>query len=111
MMPRTAIAEIAKLIGRELESAAGPIEGALATGPMLAEAGATNEIAERLFAEAHRKRPNYRMIEAYAFMLEGALGTLRLQANGGDVDAEHAIDDVRNRVDQAVGKSDVAPRC
>ena len=109
MMPRTAIAEIAKLIGRELESGAAPSEGALATGPMLAEAGATKEIAERLFAEAHRKRPNYRMIEAYAFMLEGALGTLRLQANGGDVDAEHAIDEVRNRVDQAVGKSDVAP--
>jgi hypothetical protein len=32
------------------------------------------------------------MIEAYAFMLEGALGTLRLRANGGDVGAEHAID-------------------
>jgi hypothetical protein len=109
MMPRNAIAEIAKLIGRELESGAAPSEGALATGPMLAEAGPTNEVAERLFAEAHRKRPNYHMIEAYAFMLEGALGTLRLQANGGDVDAEHAIDEVRNRVDQAVGKSDVAP--
>src|SRR5437762_2857457 len=109
MIPRTPIAEIAKLIGRELESGAAPSEGALATGPMLAEAGATKEIAERLFAEAHRKRPNYRMIEAYAFMLEGALGTLRLQANGGDVDAEHAIDDMRNRVDQAVGRSDLAP--
>jgi hypothetical protein len=49
-MPRTAIAQIAKLIGRELESGAGPSEQALATGPMLAEAGATTEIVERLLA-------------------------------------------------------------
>jgi predicted protein tyrosine phosphatase len=64
MMPKVAIAQIGKLIGRELES------GAMATGLILAEARATNEIAERLFAEAHRKRPNNRMIEAYAFMLD-----------------------------------------
>lgn len=108
-MPRIAVAQIAKLIGRELESGAGPSEGALATGPALAEAGATNEIAERLFAQAHRKRPNNRMIEAYAFMLEGALETLRLQANGGDVAAEHAINEVRNKVDQALERGAVAP--
>ena len=90
-MPRTAIAQIAKLIGRELESGAGPSEQALATGPMLAEAGATTEIVERLFAEAQRKRPNDLMMQAYAFILEGALETLRLHANGGDVSAEHEI--------------------
>jgi hypothetical protein len=49
------------------------------------------------------------MIEAYAFMLEGALGTLRLQANGGDVAAEHAIDELRDKVDQVLGRGDVAP--
>ncbi len=54
-MPRTAIAQIAKLIGRELESGTRPSEDALAIGPMLAEAGATTEIVERLVAEAHRK--------------------------------------------------------
>src|SRR5258708_3186310 len=53
-MPRTAIAQIAKLIGRELESGTRPSEDALATGPMLAEAGATTEMVERLVAEAHR---------------------------------------------------------
>jgi hypothetical protein len=84
-MSRTAIAQIAKLIGRELESASGPSGEALATGSILAEAGATAEIVDRLFAEARRKRPNDRMIQGYAFMLEGALGELRLQANGGDV--------------------------
>src|ERR1700738_456106 len=91
-MPRTAIAQIAKLIGQELESGAGPSEQALATGPMLAEAGATTEIVERLFAEAQRQRPNDGVIQAYAFILVGAFETLRLQANGGDVSAEHELD-------------------
>src|SRR5437773_11871975 len=108
-MPKTAIAQIAKLIGQESESGAGPSERALATGPMLAEAGATSEIVERLFAEAQRKRPNDRMIQAYAFILEGALGTLRLQANGGDVSAEHEIAEVHNRVDHALGRGGLAP--
>ena len=108
-MPRTAIAQIAKLIDQELESGAGPSEQALATGPMLAEAGATTEIVERLFAEAQRKRPNDRMIQAYAFILEGALETLRLQANGGDVSAEHEIGEVHNRVYHALGQGDFAP--
>src|SRR5260370_22720286 len=108
-MPRTAIAQIAKLIGQELESGAGPSEQALATGPMLAEAGATTEIVERLFAEAQRKRSNDRMIQAYAFILEGALGTLRLQANGGDVSAEHDIGEVRNRGGHARGQRDFGP--
>jgi hypothetical protein len=108
-MPRTAIAQLAKLIGQELESGAGPSEQALAAGPMLAEAGATTEIVERLLAEAQRKRPNDRMIQAYAFILEGALETLRLQANGGDVSAEHEIAEVHNRVDHALGQGDFAP--
>ena len=54
MTPRTAITQIAKMIGRELESGAGPSEGALAAGPMLAEAGATNlphQAANRLGAD------------------------------------------------------------
>jgi len=108
-MPRTAITQLAKLIGQELESRIGPSEQALATGPLLAEAGATTEIVERLFAEAQRKRPNDRMIQAYAFILEGALETLRLQANGGDVSAEHEIAEVHNRVDHALGQGDFAP--
>jgi hypothetical protein len=83
MMPRTAIPQFAKMIGRELESGAGPSKRALATGPILAGAGATTEIVGRLFVEAHRKRPNDGMIHAYAFMLEGALGTLRVQARAG----------------------------
>ena len=48
MTPRTAITQIAKMIGQELEAGAGPSEGALAAGPMLAEAGATTELVDRL---------------------------------------------------------------
>jgi hypothetical protein len=109
MTPRTAIAQIAKMIGQELESGAGPSEGALAAGPILAEAGATTEIVGRLFAEARRKRPNDRMIDAYAFMLEATLGTLRVQASGGDVGADHAIAEVRRGLDYALPKGGVAP--
>jgi hypothetical protein len=108
-MSRTAIAQIAKLIGRDLESGTGPSEEALATGPILAEAGGTTEIVDRLFAEGRRKRPNNRMIQAYAFMLEGALGELRLHANGGDVSAVHEIAEVHNRVDHALGQHGFAP--
>ena len=44
MIPQTAIVQIAKRIGRELNSGTEPSEDALAAGPILAEAGATPEI-------------------------------------------------------------------
>ena len=109
MMPRTAIAELAKMIGRELDTGAGPSEEALAAGPMLAEAGATTEIIGSLLAEVHRKRPNDRIIAGYTFMLEGALGTLRLQSSGGDIGADRAIAEVRHRLDDALQKGGIVP--
>ena len=109
MIPRTAIAQIAKEIGRELNSGAQPSEEALAIGPILAEAGATPEIVGRLFAEAQRNRRSDRMIHAYAFMLEGALGTLRVQASGGDVGADHTIAAVHKEVADNLRKSSIAP--
>ncbi len=48
------------------------------------------------------------MILAYAFLLEGALGTLRVQASGGDVGADHAIAEARKRVDDVLRKSSIA---
>ena len=86
MKPRTAIAQIARMIGRELDSGVRLSEEALAAGPILAEGGATAEIVRRLLAEAHRSHPDDGMIAAYAFLLEGALATLRLQAGGGDAE-------------------------
>ena len=109
MIPQTAIVQIAKKIGRELNSGAEPSEDALAAGPILAEAGVTPEIVGQLLAEAQRNRPNDRMIHAYAFMLEGALGTLRVQASGGDVGANHAIAAVHKEVADNLRESSIAP--
>jgi hypothetical protein len=109
MMPRTAIAQIAKMIGRELDTGVGRSEEALAAGPILADAGATSEIVGSLLAEAHRKRPDDRLIAGYTFMLEGALGTLRLQSSGGDIAGDRAIAEVRHRLDDAVQKGGIAP--
>ena len=109
MIPQTAIVQIAKKIGRELNSGAEPSEDALAAGPILAEAGATPEIVGQLLAEAQRNRPNDRMIHAYAFMLEGALETLRVQASGGDVAADDAIAAVHKEVADNLRKSSIAP--
>ena len=111
MMPRTAIAQIAKVIGQELDDGVRPSEEALAAGPILADAGATMEIIASLLAEAHRKRPDDRVIAGYTFMLEGALETLRLQSSGGDIAADRAIAEVRHRLDDAVQKGGIAPSC
>ncbi len=55
MMPRTAIAQIAKMIGQELDTGVGPSEEALAAGPILADAGATFDHSER-FSEPKKPR-------------------------------------------------------
>jgi hypothetical protein len=109
MKPQTTIAQIAKMIGRELGSGVRLSEEVLAAGPILAEGGATAEIVGCLLAEAHRTHPQDRMIAAYALLLEGALATLRLQASGGDVGAEHAITEVRDRLGDALQKGGVTP--
>src|SRR5215204_863732 len=98
MTTRTAIARIAKTIGRELEADTGPSESGWASGSMLAEAGATKDIAACLLAEARRKRPDDRLVNGCAFLLERALDALRLRRNGGDVGAGRAIGEVRNAI-------------
>src|SRR5688500_10127675 len=83
MTPRTAIAQIAKAIGRELHHEAGPRESAWAAGAMLAAAGATKPVALRLLAEARRKRPRGWMdlaLVARDLAGERPLGTVPLAA-------------------------------
>jgi len=109
MTPRTAIARIARAIGEELECGPGPSEGAWAAGEMLAETGATAEIAACLLAEARRKHPNDRLIHGCAFLLERALDVLRLRANGGNTDAGRAIAAVRADIAAALAKQGAAP--
>ena len=98
-----------KMIGQELDTGIGPSEEALAAGPILADAGATTEIVRGLLAEARREHPDDRMIAGYTFILEGALGTLRLQSSGGDIEGDRAIAEVRRRLDEAVQKGGIAP--
>jgi hypothetical protein len=109
MTPRTAIAQVARRIGQELQSGAGPSESAWAAGSMLAEAGATKDIAACLLAEARRRRPNDRLIDGCAFLLERALDTLRLRKSGGDVGAGRAIEEVRRGIEQALAERGAAP--
>jgi len=109
MTPRTAIARIAKTIGRELEADTRPSESGWTAGSMLADAGATADIAACLLAEARRKRPDNRLINGGAFLLERALDTLRLRRNGGDVGAGRAIDEVREGIAQALAEGGAAP--
>jgi hypothetical protein len=108
-MTRTPIAQVAKAIGQELRRASGPSGGAWAAGAMLAEAGATRDIATHLLAEARRKRPSDRVIEGCAFLLERALDSLRLRQNGGDIGAGHEIDEVRGMIEGAVAEGGIAP--
>lgn len=109
MTPRTAIAGIAKAIGQELASGPGPGDGAWAAGEMLAEAGATGEIVACLLAEARRKRPEERVVHGCAFLLERALDTLRLRANGGDTGAGRAITELRTGLAAELAKPGAAP--
>ncbi len=108
-MPRAAITQIAKLIGRELGSGQGPSDAALAAVATLSAADASAEIVQRLFAEAQRKRPDERMINAYVFMLQITLGTLRLEANGGRVSAGRTIEGVRDEIERILAKGPADP--
>ena len=58
---------------------------------------ARSGIVGGLLAEAHRKHPDDRVIAGYTFILEGALGTLRLQSSGGDIGAK-AIAQVNHKM-------------
>ncbi len=107
MTPRGAIAQLAKMVGHDLARGE-PSPGAMQTGPMIAEVGATAEVAAGLFAESRRKRPDDRTIAGYAFILESALNTLRISSNGGDTGAAGAIQEVRQAVDRAIARGDVA---
>jgi hypothetical protein len=108
MTPRGAIAQIAKMVGQDIARGT-PSKGAIAAGPMLAQAGAAPQLVACLVAEARRRRPGPHMIEAYAYLLESALNTLRIAGNGGDTSARAALDDVRAAVGAAVADDGLAP--
>ena len=108
MTSRGAITQIARMVGQDIARGA-PSEGAIAAGPMLAEAGATAEVVACLVAEAQRKRPGAHMVEAYAYLLESALNALRIAGNGGDTTARAALDEACAAVGAAVAGGGLAP--
>ncbi len=109
MTPRTAIAQIAKAIGTEMKAGGGPSRQAHAAGAMLAEGGAAPDLVACLFAEARRKAPRDHLINAYAFMLETAIDTLRIASNGGNTGAAQDIAAVRDRLTAELAGRPVEP--
>ncbi len=106
MTPRTAIAQLAKMVGHDIGRGE-PSSNALAAGPMLASVGATADVVDCLFAEARRKRPSDQLIIGYGFILQSALESLRLDANGGDPKARQGIQEVRQAVEKGLSRGDI----
>lgn len=104
MTPRGAILQLAKMVGQDMARGA-PSRGAFATGPMLAQTGATPDLVACLVAEATRKRPTPRIVEACCFLLEGALTDLRIGGNGGDSAARAGLAAACQAVETAVAAS------
>ncbi|NKC34342.1 hypothetical protein [Falsiroseomonas selenitidurans] len=76
---------------------------------MLARAGATPDLVACLVAEATRKRPADRLVEACCFMLEGALTDLRIASNSGDTKARAGLAEACHAVETAVTAKSLAP--
>lgn len=101
MTPRGAILQLAKMVGQDMARGA-PSRGAFAAGPMLAQTGATPDLVALLVAEATKKRPAARTVEACCFLLEGALTDLRIAGNGGDSAARTQLAEACQAVEAAL---------
>ena len=101
MKPRGAILQLAKMVGQDMARGA-PSRGAFAAGPMLAQAGATPDLVAVLLAEATKKRPTARTVEACCFLLEGALTDLRIATNGGSSAARTQLAEACQAVEAAL---------
>lgn len=109
MLSRADLAKLASSIGRELRSGGTPDEGSHFVGSMLAQAGAVPDIVAGLVAQTRRKRPDDATVGGFAFLLETALVSLRLEMNGGDGSAGQAIDDVRRAAATALATGPAEP--
>lgn len=108
MTPRGAILQIAKMVGQDMARGA-PSRGAMDSGPMLAQAGATPDLVACLVSEATKKRPADRIVQACCFLLEAALTDLRIAGNGGDTTARAGLADACRAVETAVTANSLAP--
>ena len=101
MTPRGAILQLAKMVGQDMARGA-PSRDALAAGPMLAQTGATPDLVALLVAEATKKRPPARIVEACCFLLEGALTDLRIAGTGGNPAARALLAEACQAVEAAL---------
>jgi hypothetical protein len=108
MTPRGTILHLAKMVGQDMARGT-PSQGALAAGPMLAQTGATPDLVALLVAEATKKRPTARTVEACCFLLAEALTDLRIASSGGDSAARARLAQACQAVETAVATSQLPP--
>lgn len=108
MTPRGAILQLAKMVAQDIGRGT-PSRGAFEAGPMLAQSGATPDLVACLVAEATKKRPTAKIVEACGFLLEGALTDLRIANGGGDPAARARLAEARQAVETAVAGSHLPP--
>jgi len=96
------------MVGQDMARAARS-HAALAAGSMLAQTGATPDLIACLVAEAGKKRPGDRIVEACCFLLETALSGLRISGNGGDKVAREWLGDACQAVETAVASNRLPP--
>jgi hypothetical protein len=98
MADRKAIAGLAKLVAKDV-AAGHPGDNALyAARSLEGRPEAALDLVELALAEAAKKRPNQKLISAYAFLLGQTLATLRYRIEAGHSDARALADAVRGRL-------------
>ena len=98
MRPRTALAQLGKVVATaiargEMDEGLRTVGDALAASP-----GSVGEIVELIAAESRKKRPNAKLIAAFAFILGEALTVLRYGVERGHKDAIEEMAAIRSLV-------------
>jgi hypothetical protein len=98
MTPRAALTQLGKLIAMNMESGAAG-EGLRSVGDALAASpGSVGEIVNLIAAESRKKRPNAKLVHAFAFMLGEALVVLRYGVERGHKQAIEEVAAIRTLV-------------
>lgn len=98
MADRKAIAGLAKLVAKDV-AAGHPGDNTLyASQSLEGQPDAALDLIELTLAEAAKKRPNQKLVSAYAFLFGQTLETLRYRIEAGHSDARALADAVRERL-------------
>ena len=109
MTPRAAIQQLGRMIRDDLR--AGELSaGAHSVGDMLVEQpDAVLLIVDATAAEARKRRPDERLLQAYAFMLGQTLERLRQRAEAGQGFGAVVIDQVRTMIARQIAEGKLPP--